>query len=138
MKRDVALRHYTKLVPGTENEDAVLFIRVLIECKGDIMRALELSSRWTYTQHMYWLDKSEEYANAINGVKDILVAKAESVMLSRLEAKDSHAAQYVLDRRGAKHGWKQEVKEEASPVTINLSLDRIRKKDIEIVNAEAE
>lgn len=67
--------------------------------------------------HYRWMKEDERYREAIMEAEDRLIGFTERKLLNLVNQEDREACKFVLDRRGARHGWgsKTTVQVEGNP-----------------------
>lgn len=111
--------------PVATNHRKRRMIAALKDHLGVVAYACESVGIGTAT-HYRWLKEDPDYAEAVMESEDRMIGFTERKLLELVKEGDREACKFVLDRRGRRHGWGQQVQVSSPPgeaVQVNHGLD---------------
>lgn len=121
---DLSFMRKSELVKKPDRERAIEFLKVLSECNGILMNALERSS-WTYLEHQHYLLKSKTYTKAVDIIRSQFVDIAEKTIIENAMNGDQRAAEYLANNQGKARGWNNQNDGTGNRmVNLNIFVDQ--------------
>lgn len=109
---------------GITEEDIEAMLRAnagIVSAAAEKLKCSEQNLRVRIANSAHLLKVQEE-------IDEVVLDLAESVVIHNLRAKKLEAAKYILDRKGQKRGWGQQVKltgPKGGPLQVAATVERV-------------